>query len=209
MTKAGSIARWIIVAAASCQCVACSAPRSSSSAAVRTNATSAATGAAAPEAAHPAELTDAQFIDQAASAGLWEVRSSELALERLPANSPEAEFARRVIKDATTVNADLEQMARQLGHPVSTVLLPAQQQMLEELEGMSGDAFAQRYAQGQLQVHKDGIELFRRAAQSSDPQLRQFAERTLPPLEAHLAHATSLLPPAAAGVSTERMPVGR
>jgi putative membrane protein len=66
------------------------------------------------------------------------------------------------------------------------------QQTQQKLEGLSGAAFDRAYLDAMVQHHQQDIQEFERAAQSENPQIRQFAERTLPTLREHLQRAQQL-----------------
>jgi putative membrane protein len=73
---------------------------------------------------------------------------------------------------------------------------PSRQQKvhLRKLDAAQGARFDRQYA-GELGVaaHEQTVRLFRQgAAQARDPEVKAFAERTLPTLEHHLAMAKEL-----------------
>jgi putative membrane protein len=67
------------------------------------------------------------------------------------------------------------------------------EQMLKQLKGASGAQFDQLYAQMQLQAHQDAVALFESYSQNgTDPELKTFAQQTLPTLQQHLDMAQKL-----------------
>ncbi|MDF3076445.1 MAG: hypothetical protein K0S09_334 [Sphingobacteriaceae bacterium] len=60
---------------------------------------------------------------------------------------------------------------------------------ITSLNNLSGQQFDQQYMRMMLQDHYQAIALFQSAAQSDDPQVKSYAQKTLPALQAHLAHA--------------------
>jgi putative membrane protein len=66
------------------------------------------------------------------------------------------------------------------------------QQTQQKLERVSGQAFDRAYLDEMVKHHQKDIEEFERAAQSDNPQVRAFAERTLPTLRQHLERAQQL-----------------
>ena len=66
------------------------------------------------------------------------------------------------------------------------------QQTQQKLEGTSGAAFDAAYLDEMVKHHQMDIQEFERAARSDNPQVRQFAERTLPTLRQHLERAQQL-----------------
>ena len=66
------------------------------------------------------------------------------------------------------------------------------QQTQQKLERVTGQAFDQAYLEEMVKHHQHDIQQFERAAQSDNPQVRAFAERTLPTLRQHLQQAQQL-----------------
>jgi putative membrane protein len=66
------------------------------------------------------------------------------------------------------------------------------QQSQQKLERVSGQAFDRAYLDEMVRHHEQDIKEFERASQSDNPQIRQFAERTLPTLREHLQQAQQL-----------------
>ena len=135
---------------------------------------------------------DREFAMKAASGGLAEVQAAQLAEQR--AASPQIkQFAQRMITDHTTANTELQQIAKQ-----ADISLPAQPTGKDaaegqKLRGVTGTAFDQAYAQGQLQDHRETVELFQKEASSGqDSALKAFAQKTLPILQQHLQMVEAL-----------------
>ncbi|MGV3510050.1 MAG: DUF4142 domain-containing protein [Sphingobacteriaceae bacterium] len=60
---------------------------------------------------------------------------------------------------------------------------------LTSLNNLTGNAFDVQYMRMMLQDHQQAIALFTSASESSDPEVRAFALKTLPALKAHFEHA--------------------
>ena len=121
-----------------------------------------------------------------------EVQAAQLAEQR--ATSPQIkQFAQRMLTDHTAANTELQQIAKQ-----ADISLPAQPTSKDaaegqKLRGVTGTAFDQAYAQGQLQDHRETVELFQKEASSGqDPALKAFAQKTLPILQQHLQMVEAL-----------------
>ena len=135
---------------------------------------------------------DRSFLEQAASGGLAEVQTAQLAQQR--SSSPQVkQFANRIITDHTLANTELLQIAQD-----QNITLPEQPStkdgsVYRRLIGLNGTAFDQAYAQAEVSDHQQDITLFRKEAQSGqDPALKSFAQKTLPILVQHLQLAQSL-----------------
>jgi len=132
-------------------------------------------------------VSDDEFVTKAASGGLFEVKSSQLALEKATKAECKA-FAEMMIKDHTKANDELKAVAGKAGIRVPADLAPAHQKMLDDLKG-SRD-FDAAYSAAQLKAHEEAVALFTAASTSvKDAGLRDFATKTLPTLKMHLDHA--------------------
>ena len=83
------------------------------------------------------------------------------------------------------------------------------------LSGADGEKFDKRYAESfGVKAHEDTVKLFKdAAANAKDPEVKAFAQKTLPKLEEHLTMARSMeaavVPTAAgkrSGAATDRAP---
>src|SRR5215210_1253418 len=139
----------------------------------------------------------AEFVTKAASSSLFEIQSSQSALQKSQ-NNQVRDFAQKMIEDHTKASDQLKAAAQ--GQNVPTTPDPEHAQMLQQLNGANGGDFHRRYVQLQLTGHQEAVALFDRYAQNGDnPQLKQFAQQTLPDLREHLQMAQQLrsaLPPA-------------
>ena len=67
------------------------------------------------------------------------------------------------------------------------------QKLLDDLKAKSGKDFDQSYDQAQVKDHKDAVALFEAYAKSGDdPELKNWAAKTLPHLKEHLSMAEKL-----------------
>lgn len=154
--------------------------------------TTTATGAAAPAAAMAA-VAPQEFVNNAASGGLFEVQSSELALERSQTPAVK-EFAQMMIDDHTKANEELKTLAESKGLTVPTEIAGPPAQHMAAVQAAEGEAFDATYMQHQAQAHAETIALFQAQAEGGeDPDLRAWAEKTLPTLNTHAEHAKSMM----------------
>jgi putative membrane protein len=144
------------------------------------------TAFAAPSAA------DRDFMQKAASGGMAEVQTAELAQQR--ASSPQVkQFASRMITDHTQANSELQQLAEKQNVTLPAKPLTKDAVAGQKLQGLNGVAFDQAYTQQALRDHQEAVALFRKEATSGqDPELKAFAQKTLPVLQQHLQMAQVL-----------------
>lgn len=134
---------------------------------------------------------DAEFVDKAGMLGKVERQASQLALDR-SSNADVKAFARRMLDDHARIADELRHIGAQKGVPVQTRMLvdPA----VTALRAKDGRAFDTAYvALAGPSAHEAAIRLYETEAKDGrDPQLRAFAARTLPVLNAHLNAARQL-----------------
>lgn len=135
----------------------------------------------------------ADFIKEAAIGDMFEIQASQLAAER--AQTPAKSFASEMVTDHQKTSSDLKSIAAsanaQADIPAS--LDSSHQKMLNKLEELQGADFTKQYVKDQVSAHKDAVSLFRRYAKSGDnTALKDWAGKTLPHLENHLAKAENL-----------------
>jgi putative membrane protein len=131
-------------------------------------------------------VTDAEFVKMAASGGLFEVKSSKMAVEKAAKAECKA-FAEMMIKDHTKANEELKAAAGKAGLAVPAELAPHHQKMLDDLKGARD--FDAAYMNAQVKAHEEAVALFTAASTGvKDPALRDFAAKTLPTIKTHLDH---------------------
>jgi putative membrane protein len=136
---------------------------------------------------------DKKFLDAAAHAGHTEIEGSKLAQSK-SSNSDVKSFADEMIKDHTRVGDELDQLAASKDVKVPTEPSLTQKAKLEMLDAYSGANFDKHYAKEiGVSAHEDTVKLFRKASkEAKDPDVKAFAEKTLPGLEHHLEMAKKL-----------------
>jgi putative membrane protein len=149
---------------------------------------------------------DLEFATKAAEGGLMEVQLGELAQEQAK-DEQVVEFGHRMVQDHGQANEKLKTIAEQKGISLPQELPPDAQQKYEELKQLSDAEFDKAYMDEMVSDHEKDIAAFEQEAQSGqDPDLRAFAEETLPTLREHLEVAEetqSQLTAAAEGTSQE------
>ena len=136
---------------------------------------------------------DKKFLEEAAHAGHTEIDGSKLAQNK-SSNSDVKSFADEMIKDHTRVGDELDQLAASKDVKVPTEPSLTQKAKLKLLSEYSGANFDKHYAKEiGVSAHEDTVKLFRKAVKDAkDPDVKAFAEKTLPGLEHHLEMARTL-----------------
>jgi len=132
---------------------------------------------------------DRTFIENAMKGGRAEVAMGRMAVER--ASDPAVkQFGQMMIDDHSKANTELEALARQKGVSPPPEASDAKQ---SQLANMRGDQFDKAYVSMMLADHqKDVAEFQKQARSASDPDVKNFAAKTLPTLQMHLEHVKSL-----------------
>jgi putative membrane protein len=129
---------------------------------------------------------DQEFAKKAAEGGLMEVQLGELAQQQ-GKNEQVVQFGQRMVEDHGQANEKLKAIAEQKGIALPTELPPDAQQKYDELQQLSDAEFDKAYMDEMVMDHEKDIAAFEEEAQSGeDPELRTFAEETLPTLQEHL-----------------------
>jgi putative membrane protein len=154
--------------------------------------------------AAPASLSSADiiFIQTAARDGQSEIRMGQLAVQD-GQTAALRDFGQLLITDHTRANQQLAQIAAQKGVAISTQPDWQQEQMALQLSNLSGKDFDSGLERQAIQDHENDIRLYQDAANNlQDPDIKTFAQQTLPMLQHHLAVARQL----AQGATTTTVP---
>ena len=110
--------------------------------------------------------------------------SSKLALDHAQSGDVKT-FAQRMIDDHTKADGDLKAAVQSAGIIVPADLDQAHKDKLDQLQAANTD-FDRQYVDMQVSAHDDAVNLFQGFADSGDnPDVKQFAESTLPTLKDH------------------------
>lgn len=138
------------------------------------------------------------FLAQAASGDLFEIQSSQMALQ-MSGNPSVRNFANLLISDHTRLSQATMAAARSAGIvPPPPAILPAQQAVLSQLSA-AGPNFDVAFRDAQITAHQQALGLMQNYAASGDvPALRTAAQQAIPAIQMHLSQAQLLhvAPPA-------------
>lgn len=136
---------------------------------------------------------DMEFMKKAAIAGQFEIKSSEVALTR--GGTPAVkDFAGMMVKDHGAAAAELSALAAKKGVALPKDLDAEHAKNLGALQKTkTGKDFDEKYADLMEDGHDDAVKLFATAADSAkDPEVKAYAQKTLPTLKMHSEHAEKL-----------------
>lgn len=143
---------------------------------------------------------DEAFALFAASSGLAEVEAASLVLKGNPRPEIRA-YVERIAKEHRRSVDELRKVVAARGLNLPSAPTGRHLDMITKLSGVraqdAGDAFMQRFG---VDAHKEAIALFERhVVDGRDPQLKKYAEQTLPALREHLSAAQKIVSGPAAG----------
>lgn len=134
---------------------------------------------------------DIEFMKHAASDGVAEVKLGQLALDK--SSSPQVKkLAQRIVDDHTKANDELRTLAR---GKKETLPSPPDDDATAAaaFKDKDGVKFDQAWADMMVKNHQKAVELFTtEKRQAQDPDIRNFADKTLPVLNTHLEMARAL-----------------
>ena len=131
------------------------------------------------------------FVETAAAENEAEVKLGKLAKDKA-SHDDVKKFAERMVEDHQKANDRLKDVdiVPQEIFASTEQLKPEKQQIHDRLSQLSGDEFDREYMTHMVEDHEKAVKLFRKQAdKTSDRELSQYAERTLPTLENHLEEA--------------------
>jgi putative membrane protein len=134
----------------------------------------------------------AGFVREAIQGDIAEMQLGKLAQDKSGNNKQLADFGKMIENDHSANKVRAEALARELNVAPPGSPNAEQQNTYEQLSQLQGDAFAKTFAADAVAEHQKDIASFKQEAQSSNPQIAEFAQRTLPVLEKHLRAAEAL-----------------
>ena len=139
--------------------------------------------------------TSAQgFANAAAASDRFEIESSRLAAASGNSTAVKS-FADNMIKAHTASTKELTSLLAGLPTPVvpSDALNPDQQRLMGSLQGKTGPELDQAYAAAQVTAHQATLDTLKAYAAAGDtPALKDFANKMIPTVTAHLNTARGL-----------------
>ena len=141
------------------------------------------------------------FIQKAAMSDMYEVQAGKLAAEKGQSDAVK-QFGQQMVDAHTKTTEELTGIVKtkNLKVEIPSTLDAKHQKLFDDLNRASADNFDKAYAKQQVDAHQEAVDLFKKyGANGDDPDVKQFAEKTLPTIQHHLDEAKKLPsgPPAA------------
>lgn len=132
---------------------------------------------------------DVKFLQMANQCGLLKIKAAELATKRNASGAP-LDYAKKMITDHEAVNKELAALASKKGVALPTVLDEDTQKKYDALAKTEDAKMGKEYMDCQVKAHKAAVSSFKDAADDSkDADIKAFAAKHLPHMQAHLDEA--------------------
>jgi putative membrane protein len=137
---------------------------------------------------------DSEFMTKAASGGMLEVQLGQQVAQK--ATTPEAkQFAQQMVTDHTKGNNELKALAAQKNITLPTTLGEDQQKIYDDVLAEKGADLDKKYVSAMLTDHQEDIKEYQGAVtQSSDTDIKAYAQKNLPMLQMHLGMLQKMQP---------------
>jgi putative membrane protein len=131
------------------------------------------------------------FVKLAAQDGMAELEVARVALAKSQDPSVRS-LAQRLVTDHGKTSAELESIATHKGIEVPKALDAEHRVRVDAITAKTGAEFDREFSQRMNRDHIKSIALFESATKTADPELAQFAKKTLPTLREHQQLAEKL-----------------
>ncbi len=141
------------------------------------------------------------FVTKASTANQFEIDAATIALQKSQ-SADVKQFASKVKTDHEATKRKLTAVVNTAQSKndndtaslqLSTELDRKHQEIIDTLEASSNADFDERYIDSQTTAHREAVNLFSAYARSGkDPEIKSFANETLPILQGHLSHVKEL-----------------
>jgi len=138
--------------------------------------------------------SDKKFVRDAAEGGLAEVELGRMAIEKASSDQVK-KFGQRMVDDHSKANDELKQVASSEGMQLPERLSAKDQMTKDRLSKLSGEQFDKAYMKDMVKDHTQDVADFQKESTSgSNPEVKDFAAKTLPTLQSHLQEAQQIAP---------------
>ena len=134
------------------------------------------------------------FLQRAATSDMYEVQAGKLAADKAQSDAVK-QFGQQMVDAHTKTTDELMGIvkSKNIKVDVPTKLDSEHQKLIDDLNSASAKDFDKTYASQQVEAHQNAVKLFKKYAENGDdPDVKQFATKTLPAIEHHLDEAKKL-----------------
>ena len=141
---------------------------------------------------HPAASDSRAFAMKAAQANMAEVELGKLALQKAMSDDVK-KFAQMMVDDHSKALDELKGVAGTKNITLPTAIDAEHKKLSDRLSKLSGAGFDREYMQAMVDGHRKVAADVRKESQSgADPDLKAWAGKALPTVEAHLKQAETV-----------------
>ena len=136
----------------------------------------------------------AEFIQKATMSDMYEVQAGKLAADKGQSDAAK-QFGQQMVDAHTKTTDELMGIvkSKNIKVDIPTRLDSEHQKLIDDLNSASAKDFDKTYASQQVDAHQNAVKLFKKYAEDGDdPDVKQFAAKTLPAIEHHLDEAKKL-----------------
>jgi putative membrane protein len=152
----------------------------------------AASSATASSSSSTSANADQDFIANAAKGNRAEVTLGKMVASKTKDPSVR-QFAQQMVKDHTTALNELTQLAQSKNITLPEGMPDDASDLQSKLSSAKGKTFDKDYMDAMVDDHKKDVSEFQEASQTAkDPDVKQWAAKTLPTLQAHLQKAEQI-----------------
>jgi putative membrane protein len=152
-------------------------------------------GASASSAANsgsPSSNPDQDFVTKAAQGNSAEIELGKMVAAKTKDPSVK-QFAQMMVKDHTTALNQLQELAQSKNLNLNDNLPDDAKSLQQKLSSDTGKQFDKDYMDGMVQDHQKDVQEFTDQSQNAkDPDVKQWASKTLPVLQKHLQQAQQI-----------------
>ena len=131
------------------------------------------------------KVDDKTFLKHAATADLMQVELGKLAADKGSSDAVR-QLGRKVADERAKTNSEVQKLAAKEGVTVTNQLDAKHQGKVDKLAKLDGPGFDKAFLKEQTRIARDDISEFKAEAQNgSNPEVKSFATRALPMIQAH------------------------
>ena len=133
--------------------------------------------------------SDREFIENAAKGGMAEVELGQFAQQHA-SNEQVKQFAAKMVTDHSKANEELRQLAQEKGVTMPAGPSHMDNHEMTKLSKLTGADFDREYMKNMVKDHEKDVKDFQKeASKARDPDVKNWANKTLPTLQEHLQMA--------------------
>lgn len=137
-------------------------------------------------------VAEDRFVKEAKSGGMMEVELGRYAKDNA-SSSDVKDFGDMMVTDHSKANDELMDIFKKDNKDTDKMMMPMHKKNYDQLTKLKGSDFDKKYMRMMVEDHKKDIKEFEKAAKNEkNPDVKKWAENTLPTLKKHLQKAEEI-----------------